>query len=64
MYMIRYSDNQLKLTPKWFTGKEWNNGIAQEYCRREYKERTKRFKGNPKDDKDIPQWILTALARW
>jgi len=34
--MMGFSDLELGLTPKWFTGKEWASRVAQQECREEY----------------------------
>jgi hypothetical protein len=40
----RFSDFELGLQPRWFTGKEWEDGTAERESIREYKEATERLK--------------------
>jgi len=37
--MKLYSDRELGIEPRWFTGKQWSEGIAQAELRRDYKAR-------------------------
>jgi len=36
-----YSEKELNLQPRWFTGQEWKNGTAERELKREYFERIK-----------------------
>jgi hypothetical protein len=35
-----FSDRRLGLKARWFTGREWADGTAQQECRQEYEVRT------------------------
>jgi hypothetical protein len=63
---FRYSEKQLGLEPRWFTGKQWESGVAQIELVSEYKQRTKELNhsGEKPIAADVPNWIIYALARW
>ena len=41
--MRTYSERELNLPEMWFTGEEWENGIAQQAYRQLYREAKKRL---------------------
>jgi hypothetical protein len=63
-----FSEVELNLPPKWFTGAEWADGTAQHFHRQEYKEATlkaERFRKGAhahRDDKKAQRRDFERLA--
>jgi hypothetical protein len=71
---MTFSDHDLGLKPRWFTGKEWADGTAERELIREYKEalarRTAIEMAKPKAQRDaerrkkkFQKWFAYSLER-
>lgn len=60
-----YSEKELKLAPRWFTGAQWKDGTAEIELQREYDEAVKLFKRSKvkRDDRlDMAQRFSHAIS--